>query len=379
MRFLHRPLQKKPIDIQTNIMHIHDSPSENTIQISVFGPGYGESILVHLGGGEWLVVDSCVDGKSKQSVPKNYLESIGVNLKNQVKYIIATHWHDDHVRGLAELFEACSSAHFCCSTALQSQEFLNLAMAYGASHLNEETGIGEFYRILNHSCKTKRVPKWLGENTCIYNRQNNPCQIWSLSLSNAVYTQAISHFASLFPHEMSPRRKISPLKINYSSVVNLIQVGNISILLGADLEECEAHPGWSSIVHSDGRPKFRARVFKIPHHGSDTSRCDQVWNILLEQTPISIVTPFYKGKVHLPTSTDKKWLKGKNQEVYISTTKPFMAKQTNANRAVEKIKKYRVKSRRILNPEPGHVRIRIDLDTPQNPPVVHCFDGAARL
>lgn len=33
-------------------------PRLDEIEVSLLGPGYGESVVVHMGGGEWMVVDS---------------------------------------------------------------------------------------------------------------------------------------------------------------------------------------------------------------------------------------------------------------------------------------------------------------------------------
>jgi hypothetical protein len=48
----------------------------------LIGPGYGESIIVHLGDGEWMIVDSCVqrlDQGNPQSAAVAYLREIGVD------------------------------------------------------------------------------------------------------------------------------------------------------------------------------------------------------------------------------------------------------------------------------------------------------------
>jgi len=42
---------------------------QDEIEVSVFGPGYGESILVHLGAGKWVIVDSCRDNKTGETIP----------------------------------------------------------------------------------------------------------------------------------------------------------------------------------------------------------------------------------------------------------------------------------------------------------------------
>ena len=36
-------------------------PGKNEFEITLFGPGYGESVVLHVGSGAWIVVDSCID------------------------------------------------------------------------------------------------------------------------------------------------------------------------------------------------------------------------------------------------------------------------------------------------------------------------------
>lgn len=102
-------------------------PRDDEIEVSVFGPGYGESLLIHAGNGCWIAVDSCIDHASRRPRPLRYLEELGVNANTAIHIVVASHWHDDHVRGMHELFKAASSAYFICSTALTSVEFLALA------------------------------------------------------------------------------------------------------------------------------------------------------------------------------------------------------------------------------------------------------------
>lgn len=36
-----------------------DPPDAQEMEITLFGPGYGESVVVHLGDQHWFIVDSC--------------------------------------------------------------------------------------------------------------------------------------------------------------------------------------------------------------------------------------------------------------------------------------------------------------------------------
>jgi len=91
-------------------------------EFSAFGPGYGECLLVHLGEGEWMIVDSCVQSNRQPAL--DYLHAMDVDPAVAVKLVVATHWHDDHVRGIADVLATCRTAAFACSAALSPDELL---------------------------------------------------------------------------------------------------------------------------------------------------------------------------------------------------------------------------------------------------------------
>src|SRR4051812_4423421 len=103
-------------------------PAPDELEVSVFGPGVGEGILVHLGGGDWIVVDSCVDRTVMPGEPAalGYLQSLRVDPAQAIRLVVVTHWHDDHIGGIGRVFEKASSAKLACSAALTSSEFLTL-------------------------------------------------------------------------------------------------------------------------------------------------------------------------------------------------------------------------------------------------------------
>ena len=88
-------------------------PASDVIEVSIFGPGKGESIAVHLGSNQWLIVDSCVDQIDRSNPALRYLESIGVDLSADVRMVVGTHAHDDHIAGISEIFARCESAILC--------------------------------------------------------------------------------------------------------------------------------------------------------------------------------------------------------------------------------------------------------------------------
>jgi glyoxylase-like metal-dependent hydrolase (beta-lactamase superfamily II) len=63
---------------------------------------------------------------SRTSYALEYFQSIGVGL-SEVRWLLASHWHDDHVAGLGHLTTRCESAKVYMSEALRAEEFVALA------------------------------------------------------------------------------------------------------------------------------------------------------------------------------------------------------------------------------------------------------------
>jgi len=153
---------------------LESAPLDDEIEVSIFGPGYGESVVVHVGEGDWIIVDSCIDPIAKKPNPLTYLQRIGVNPAKAVKQIIATHWHDDHLRGLGQIVRECNSAEFVCSVALNTKEFLTLVRVYGACSMMKSSGVQELYEIINFLKERKHLkndiipPKFASADRCLW-------------------------------------------------------------------------------------------------------------------------------------------------------------------------------------------------------------------
>ena len=127
---------------------VQTPPEPSEIEVSLFGPGYGECLVLHLGDNTWIIVDSCIDPRTGEPVALAYLHHMHIDPATAVQQVIATHWHDDHIRGLGRIVQACASAEFVCSAALQPDEFLTLVMAYGRHAMMASPGVQEFYDVI---------------------------------------------------------------------------------------------------------------------------------------------------------------------------------------------------------------------------------------
>ena len=346
----------------------------------MIGPGRGECVLVHLGDSDWCIVDSCKSRASANPVAWDYLRQFGEKTLSQVRLIVATHWHDDHIRGLASLLEQSPEAKFACASAVQTKEFLTLVASAGVA-LTEDTGVNEFAAIL----ETLEVRSAGSLLFALVNRPllrlngNNrsfPSCVTSLSPSDETLKVALIEIGKMMPQEGRPQRRTSSPSPNHASIALWIEAGSKRVLLGADLEHTGREgEGWLAILksHTDTLP---AAVFKIPHHGSENADCPQVWTTMVAPEPVAVVTPF-TGGVRLPKDSDLERLESRTSKLYC--TSRGTGKPPTRDPSVEKKLKNVTSNRRVLDGQPGHVRIRWLVSDEGAQPRVETFNGAYQV
>lgn len=354
-------------------------PKYDEMEISIFGPGYGESVLVHLGNNEWMIVDSCINSSSKKSAPLEYLHGIGVDSSTAVKLIVASHWHDDHIRGLGSVVRSCASADFVCSAALRPEEFLTLVKAFGKrSMMTSSSGVEEFHQIIEVLRERKGQlraesvgPHWAVADRLLWQRsstglgQTLQAKVYALSPSDAALTLSFHQIADLLPKKSTTKRRIVAQTPNHAAVVLWVEVGEASVLLGSDLEETtNPGTGWSVIVDSGSRPNGKASVLKVPHHGSVSADQPRVWNEMLEAEPITVLSPFIKGKVILPSEGDVKRIINRTTNAY--ATDSMRIKRTKRPQIVLKAIGETVRRIRQVHGSWGYVRLRTNALAPKN-------------
>ncbi len=338
-------------------------PASDELEVSIFGPGFGECLVVHLGGNRWMVVDSCVQEGSNTSAALDYLQTLGIDPAIAVKLIVATHWHDDHVRGLSTIVERAPRARFVCSAAFGSEEFFTLVEAATTRSMMVNSGVDEFGRVLRElrrrgSRRTHDHVFALGERLIYRHRLRGipSAEVWTLTPSDPAFQAAIAELGRLLPRSRTPKRRVAPVGPNHASVVLWIRVGRVRVLLGADLQET---PGrhWTAVLSSTTRPAGRASVFKVPHHGSSNADHPPVWTALLRNEPIALVTPFVQGGVALPTPADASRICANTPNAYI-TADPTRPSPARREQAVERTIREVVRGmKRAVGPT-GHVRVR---------------------
>lgn len=238
---------------------------EGLLNLWVFGPGYGEFIVVHVPPAGWLAVDGCTAGS--ESWPQRFFEDQAV----RPTHILMTHPHQDHAAGLVELIDDTTWGAPATWPLLGVLEPPALVPPVP----NVEAG---FHGQEADAVLTAMRTWW----------QAQPQTRWDLSPG--------------VPHPIGDgvARVLSPTGAtggdpNERSTALELEWQGTRIVLGADLVETPGE-GWSkALAH---RPTARAHVaLKVPHHGSPRALHPPLLARLPGETPsVPVVTPYSRGR-----------------------------------------------------------------------------------
>lgn len=348
------------------------APKNDEIEVSIFGPGKGECVVLHLGNNDWIIVDSCVNRASKKPIALEYLESLGISPDEAVKLVAVSHWHDDHIKGTSQIVRTCKDAYFVCANALLRSEFAQFVEVYSKRFRSEryDSGTDEFAAITEQlfseyvgkrpypkrllwAAANKRLAVWDGGGRPF------PVELYSLSPSDAAFSLAIAEFRDLLPQPGTPKRRAPSLSPNHASAAFWIIAGTFNILLGGDLETGSNEDlGWRAVMGSAARPSGRASIVKAPHHGAQSGYYAPMWQQMAEPNTVSLIAPFCGGVKPLPSEKDIARIKKHTQRIFI-TGEPKGWSPKRRDSAADKFSSTVVLTRRRVEGEMGHVCVRI--------------------
>ena len=327
-------------------------PGDDEFEVTLLGPGYGESVVLHIGGGAWILVDSC--GRADAPAALDYLRTIGLDPARVVELIVATHWHDDHIRGMARMVETCANAAFCCASALCREEFLTAVDALEGRHVAAfGSGVHEIHGTFSRLREAGSTPTWAGANRRLLSR--GPCEIWSLAPADDAFVGFLRELGRLMPAAGQAETRIPSLSPNGVAVVLWITAGDIVVLLGSDLER----GGWSTVVQDGARPVGRASVFKVPHHGSGSAHEPDVWEHMLEVEPLAVITPWKRGGRVVPNRLDKQRILAQTGNAYVSAAADSAARVRRDTMVERMVRQSGIRLRRASTSDGVRLRRRI--------------------
>jgi len=305
------------------------------------GGGYGESIVIHLGNNDWIVIDSCINPKTKKSLPLEYLESLNVNLSIDLKLIVCTHWHDDHILGISQLLEVSNNAIFCLAVAKDRNKFLKFVGLDNNKIKNESTASSakEISNCLEILKLRKTTVKQAVEDKILLSHKENGFhyEVISLSPSDYVIEEYNNEISTLITEYGNSNKKVVYQKPNDKSVVILIKINNHRILLGSDLEvTSDRRKGWFCILDNSQTIDRKSDVFKIPHHGSENGYHKDIWEKLVAKNAIAKLTPWNKGEKLPNKEMLSLFLNHTNNLYTTSVTQTSKGKQKKRDKGITK-------------------------------------------
>ena len=335
-----------------------------------------------MGNNEWVIVDSCQNPNTKESLPLLYLKKIGVDVERNVKLVICTHWHDDHLLGLTQLLEAAKNSNFCFTEATDRKKFLQLVELDYAKLSKEasNSSTAEFGKCLEIINKRKSRIVLAKENTILYGLNISSgirSEVIALSPSDQTILNFNTEISSLITEFGESRKKIIIRTPNEKSIAIFLKLGVHRAILGSDLEvSASPNEGWINVLDNNIVIDRKSSLFKISHHGSENGYHVRIWNELLEDNPVSKLTPWNKNN-RLPTAEMLQLYSNHTDKLYM--TAPIVSlKPKKREKSIEKIiKSLKCKIHEVKYSQ-GIIQCRNDLNK-NTEWVVEIIEGALKI
>lgn len=345
-------------------------PAPDELEVSVLGPSTGESIVLHLPGVGWGVVDCCRD-------TEDYLATQGVT---ELAFAALTHPHRDHYAGLDRVLAARPVRRVWIYSGRSTRELRSL------QQLQIEHGRGDFHgftavlkamqeaqtsgaeaRTMS-ACKPLLVTRFE-----MPDRAPVGVSITALSPSAADEERYLTILAAAMPQEGELMPALPDRAHNLIASALMITAGDWCVCLGSDVEA----ESWAGIVADATRPPLRAQLVKVSHHGSANAHSDDAWNEHAggagARVEHAVVTPFATQR--LPKPSDLERLRGRVGALHLtaarSTIEPRAVYRPTITKHARTLRNWRVVDERF-----GHVRYRASLSSAE-PLRVEAFGRAA--
>ena len=204
----------------------------------MLGKGIGESILVCLRPGDWVIVDSFRTPGSGNPAAIDYLNGRGVRPETDVAAVILSHLHVDHSDGIDDLLVRCPRAMFSMPAAVPEEHWnrvLERLLSEEPPRSDKLQEIANAFRLAMDTGRFRPMAVDSFVNT-------EPPELSALAPLAAA--QLAAHKATA-PAAAAAARAI--LRENYTSIVLWLRAGAATALFGADMDRHEAL-GWSALL-----------------------------------------------------------------------------------------------------------------------------------
>jgi beta-lactamase superfamily II metal-dependent hydrolase len=354
-------------------------PEDNELEVSIFGSGYGESIVIHIPHVGWGIIDSCVQKFDGQPIvpPLEYLLEILDHPYPKLAFFILTHPHEDHCKGIDKIIKGYPGGieRVCRYDGFGLRELR-------AQNANKNTelrrivpGLVYAFRAMNEAKDKGSQLKDLSEMTLVFDKRiktENDCfiDIRMMALSPSAeskvkYREELIKAINIEEGSFLVEKDCTDH--NLISVALVLTVGNLQVVFGGDVEAgTNDETGWSGIVSNVNESPLWAHIVKVPHHGSENAHNDLAWERFCSRgKPIALVAPFLNGSVALPKESDIERIKALSQKVGVTgyTNLETRLKKYYTRDVVRSIEST-VRTMKIIErpAKPGLIRVRYTLD-----------------
>lgn len=345
-------------------------PKNNEFELTVFGPGFGESIVVYIPDLGWAVIDSCEFGPVNQRFvpPLQYLISRNAQ---KLAFLVLTHPHKDHYKGMEQIIDHYLGRidRICRYAGDGVRELgaylVNRSIKGTPGAVSLAAVLKAFKKAVDHGAESRR----LGAMTQIIPRKNASVnnisfevEVLSLSPLAADEESYIDILKEAFPKAKGQITEVPDHKHNLIASAIWILVGEVVVILGSDVEEGKTQSsGWRGVVGSVDAPDLCVKALKVSHHGSPNAHCKQAWEKHCERGEItSVVTPYDRGVLPRPSEEDIKRIGSNSKYVGITSHVSYLRPLEVYNRAIAR---RLPKKWKVVQPSKscGMVTIRYDL------------------
>ena len=245
---------------------INEELREDLFYFIVFGPGYGESVLLRAPDEDWIVIDGCLAGEDAPAA------RLLRDSNRRWSCIVLTHPHLDHAMGLDRVLELPGAGPVgCADPSVQDPR-------RWASSVDPE-------QQLHHGIVEQVL-------AAVHDRwTNRPEQRWLLRRGDV---RQVGHVTMRVLHP--PEELVRNWKggdVNRLSSALLVEWERLRLLLGADV----VNDDWTDIVQVVTDLDNHAAL-KVPHHGSMDALHEGVGGPpgMRREQRTWVVTPYNRGR-----------------------------------------------------------------------------------
>ena len=295
-------------------------PDGDELEVSVFGPGKGECIVVHVPNGPWFTVDSL----SLRSAPVAVAYLAETLKVDELWGLFLTHWHTDHTEGAAATIEAFAPRMKIVGLphGWGTRELAALAAYYVGTNLDRMATrpVRELVKVLtvlrSPDCDAIQrvalaVRTELAPSGASWRLTALSPSFDDQTLLAATLLKYLPGYSGPAPASFDPNTGCAVLRLETPPFV-------VTLCSDLDAGQSKLH-GWQAIVshHADDLP---SNVVKVGHHGSETAFHAEAWSAFGKKAlPDAVITPFPATGGHLPRKEMISKLKERSRRLYLTS------------------------------------------------------------